>query len=489
VTTDRPRRAGSAAEAPAAVPEVRLLIGGRWVDGASRIAVLDKFRLSTCARLHVASREQVRAGVEAAHRAFVASELGPHERGTILDRTAQVLAARSERLVRALQVEGGFTTFDANGEMKRCLETFRVSAEEARRFIGEMVPLEGAPGQAGRLGFTIRVPLGVVCAITPFNAPLNTVAHKVAPALAAGNAVVLKPSSSTPTVANLMAEALLEAGLPPGMISVVHGGKEVAQSLVAEPAIRFFAFTGSTEVGRAIQQGAGLRRTQMELGSIAFTILTASGNLDVALPKVVNAGYRKAGQVCTSVQILLVQRALLAEVEARLAALVRALPFGDPQDPQTQVGPVISEASAIRIERWIEEALERGAQRLAGGPRQGAVVPPTLLTRVDDSMTVSCEEIFGPVVSIVPFDTLEDAIDRVNATPYGLATGIFTNELHEAFRAMRRLHVGGVHINETSSSRVDLMPYGGSKDSGFGREGPPYAVREMSEERVVTLTT
>jgi len=391
--------------------------------------------------------------------------------------------------VRALQVEGGFTTFDANGEMKRCLETFRVSAEEARRFIGEMVPLEGAPGQAGRLGFTIRVPLGVVCAITPFNAPLNTVAHKVAPALAAGNAVVLKPSSSTPTVANLMAEALLEAGLPPGMISVVHGGKEVAQSLVAEPAIRFFAFTGSTEVGRAIQQGAGLRRTQMELGSIAFTILTASGNLDVALPKVVNAGYRKAGQVCTSVQILLVQRALLAEVEARLAALVRALPFGDPQDPQTQVGPVISEASAIRIERWIEEALERGAQRLAGGPRQGAVVPPTLLTRVDDSMTVSCEEIFGPVVSIVPFDTLEDAIDRVNATPYGLATGIFTNELHEAFRAMRRLHVGGVHINETSSSRVDLMPYGGSKDSGFGREGPPYAVREMSEERVVTLTT
>ena len=468
--------------------EIRSLIAGTWIEGSGTLAVLDKYRLQPCGRLHLPSREQVNAAVAAAHRAFMSCDLGPHERGAILDRAADVLERRSDRLVHALQLEAGFTTSDAVGELRRCLQTFRLSAEEARRFVGDMVPLAGAPGQVGRIGFTLRVPLGVVCAITPFNAPLNTVAHKVAPALAAGNAVILKPSSSTPTVANLMAEALLEAGLPPEMISVIHGGGAIAQWLLDEPAIRFYAFTGSTDVGRSIQQGAGLRRTQMELGSIAFTILSESANLDVALPKVVGAAYRKAGQVCTSIQILLVHRSLQAEVEARLTTLVQGLAYGDPEDPKTQVGPVISEASAVRIERWIEDAVAHGAQRLAGGPRHGAVVPPTLLTRVDDAMTVSCEEIFGPVMSIMPFDTLQQAFNRVNATPYGLATGIFTSQLDEAFKAVRRLQVGGVHINETSSSRVDLMPYGGSKDSGFGREGPHYAVREMSEERMVTIS-
>jgi len=350
-----------------------------------------------------------------------------------------------------------------------------------------MVPIGGAPQQGGRIGFTMRVPLGIVCAITPFNAPLNTVAHKVAPALAAGNAVVLKPSSHTPTAANVMAEALIAAGLPAGMISVLHGGAAVAQALLDERAVRFYAFTGSTEVGRAIQERAGLRRTQMELGSIACTILAEDANLDAALPKIVNAGYRKAGQVCTSIQLLLVHRSLLDAVEARLGEMVRGLAFGDPADPKTFVGPVISEAEAKRIEGWIEQAVEKGARRLAGGPRQGAVIPPTLLAGIDDSMSVACSEIFGPVMSIVPYDTLDEAIARVNATPFGLATGIFTNRLDQAFRAARELEVGGVHVNETSSSRVDVMPYGGSKDSGFGREGPHYAVREMSEERMVTL--
>jgi len=227
----------------------------------------------------------------------------------------------------------------------------------------------------------------------------------------------------------------------------------------------------------------------MELGSIAFTILADDADLDRALPKVVNAGYRKAGQVCTSIQLLLVHRSLCAQVEERLGALVRALPCGDPAAPGMVVGPVISEAAAVRIEGWIEQAVARGARRLAGGPRQGAVVPATLLTDIADDTPVGCQEIFGPVMSIVPFDTLDEAIARVNATPYGLATGLFTNRLDDAFKAARRLEVGGVHINETSSSRVDVMPYGGSKDSGFGREGPHYAVREMSEERMITIAT
>jgi succinate-semialdehyde dehydrogenase/glutarate-semialdehyde dehydrogenase len=469
------------------LPQIRLLIAGEWVDGADRVPVLDKFRLEPCGEIHRPSRAQVASAVAAAYRAFRASTLTPHERGAILDRAAALLEQRAEQLIRTAQVEAGFTLSDATGELKRCVQTFRLSAEEARRFGGEIVPVEGAPQQAGRMGFTLRVPLGVVCAITPFNAPLNTVAHKIGPAIAAGNAVVLKPSSHTPTSGNQLAEALRDAGLPPGLITVIHGGGEVARWLIDEPQVRFYAFTGSTEVGRQIQQAAGLRRTQMELGSIAFTILADDAKLDVALPKIVNAAYRKAGQVCTSIQTLLVHRSLLDTVEQRLAERVRALPYGDPLDPKTFVGPVISQASAERIERWIDEAVARGAQRLAGGPRQGAVIPPTLLARVDDTMTVSCEEIFGPVMSIVPFDTLDEAIDRVNATPFGLATGLFTNRLDDAFRAARRLEVGGVHINETSSSRVDLMPYGGSKDSGFGREGPHYAVREMSEERMVTV--
>ena len=332
------------------------------------------------------------------------------------------------------------------------------------------------------------MPLGVICAITPFNAPINTVAHKIAPALAAGNAVVVKPSSSTPMAANLLAQALIDAGLPAGLISVLHGGAAVARALIEEPVIRFFAFTGSTEVGRDIQQRAGLRRTQMELGSIAFTVLCADANLDTAIPKIVGAGYRKAGQVCTSIQNLLVERSRLEEVQARLVAAVKALPAGDPHDPTTQVGPVISVASAERIDGWIQQATAKGARLLAGGPRQGALIPPTLLADVPRECDVSCQEVFGPVMTIEPFDSIDDAIARVNWTPYGLATGFFTNRLDFAMKAVRRLHVGGVHINETSSSRVDLMPYGGTKDSGFGREGPRYAIHEMSEMRMVSLT-
>jgi len=472
-----------------ALREVRLLIDGRWTDGGDRAAVLDKYRQVPCATLHVASQEQVRAAVAAAHRAYVASTLTAHDRGAVLERAAALLERDTPQLVAALQAEAGFTLSDARGEVKRCLQTFRLSAEEARRLVGEMVPLEGAPQQAGRVGFTIHVPLGVVCAITPFNAPLNTVAHKVAPALAAGNAVVLKPSTHTPTTANLMASSLLEAGLPPGLISVVHGGADVAGWLIDEPAVRFFAFTGSTDVGRSIQQRAGLRRTQLELGSIAFTIVDDGANLERALPKIVAAAYRKAGQVCTSIQTLLVQRERLAEVEARLTEQVSQLRYGDPYDEATLVGPVISVAAAERIARWIDDAVARGARRLVGsGASDGAVVPPTLLADVPPDTSVSCREVFGPVMSIAPFDTLDDAIDIVNATPYGLATGLFTNRLDAALNAARRLHVGGVHINETSSSRVDLMPYGGSKESGFGREGPRYAVREMSEERLITLS-
>lgn len=481
----------SAAVIEATTPAVYgLLVNGQWIAGEGpRISVRDKYMLQPCATVTTADAAQVRQAVDVAHAAFRAGAPVAYERGLVLDRAAALLEARAPEFVRTMQLEAGFTQSDALGEVRRCAQTLKLSAEEARRLAGDVIPLAGAPGAAGRMGFTIRVPLGVVAAITPFNSPLNTVTHKVAPAFAAGNAVILKPSSYTPLTACQLAEVLLEAGMPKGFLSVLHGSAEVVRNLQADERVRFFAFTGSTEVGRQIQQAAGLRRTQMELGSIACTILCDDAKLDAALPKVVNAGFRKAGQVCTSVQLLLVHESLLGEVEKRLAPLVQELPCGDPQDPKTFVGPVISEDNAIRIESWINEAIASGAKRLAGGPRQGAVVPPTLLTNIGDSMKVGCCEIFGPVVAIVPFKTLAQAIDRVNATPFGLATGIFTNRLNDALAAAQQLEVGGVHINETSSSRVDLMPYGGSKDSGFGREGPHYAVHEMTEERIVTFTT
>jgi acyl-CoA reductase-like NAD-dependent aldehyde dehydrogenase len=467
-----------------------LLIEGQWVEGAgAHVTVHDKFHLKPFATITTADAAQVRQAVDVAHAAFRRGAPVAYERGVVLDRAALLMETRLDAFVRTMQIEAGFTQSDATGEVRRCIQTLKLSSEEARRLAGDVIPLAGAPGQAGRLGFTLRVPLGVVAAITPFNSPLNTVTHKVAPALAAGNAVILKPSTHTPLTAVLLAQVLLDAGVPPGLLSVLHGSAEVVKHLQADDRVRFFAFTGSTEVGRQIQQAAGLRRTQMELGSIACTIVCEDADLDMALPKIVNAGYRKAGQVCTSVQLLLVHESLQQTVETRLAKLVQALPYGDPMDPKTFVGPVISVEAARRIETWVAEAVAAGAQLLAGGTRDGAVVAPTLLTRIGDNMRVGCSEIFGPVVCIVPFQTLAQAIDRVNATPFGLATGLFTNRLGDALAAAQKLEVGGVHVNETSSSRVDLMPYGGSKDSGFGREGPRYAVHEMTEERVVTFTT
>jgi succinate-semialdehyde dehydrogenase/glutarate-semialdehyde dehydrogenase len=470
--------------------EYGILLGGQWLPGqGGRLDVADKYRLKPFAAVTLADAGQAVQMVEKANAAFRTGAPTPYERGAILDRAAVLLENRTADLVHAMQGEAGFTASDAAGEVRRTAQTLKLSAEEARRLAGEVIPLEGAPQQAGRLAFTLRVPLGVVLAITPFNSPLNTVTHKVAPAFAAGNAVILKPSSNTPLTACILAEVLMEAGMPTGFLSVLHCRNEVINTVLADERVRFIAFTGSTEVGRAIQRAVGLRRTQMELGSIAFTILCDDADLDKALPKVTNAGYRKAGQVCTSVQILLVQRGIMDTVEARLTQMVSALKFGDPYQDSTIVGPLISEHDAIRIESWIAEAVDRGARKLVGGVRQGSVMPPALLTNVDPSMRVACSEIFGPVMCLVPFDTLDEAIERVNATPYGLASGIFTNQLLDALAAARRLEVGGVHINETSSSRVDMMPYGGSKESGFGREGPRYAMHEMTEERVITIST
>ncbi len=466
-----------------------LILDGEPVLGTGPVSrLLDKYSSEPIAAAPSAAPEQIDAMITAAHRAFKAGGPNAYERGEILDKAVRILSAEAADVARIIQAESGFTKSDAQGEVSRCMQTLRLSAEEARRLKGEVVPLSGAPNQAHRTAFTLRVPLGVVLAVTPFNSPLNTVAHKVAPALAAGNAVSVKPSSATPMTTLKLVDILMRAGAPKGFVSVLLGGAAVVQHAVADARVRFIAFTGSTEVGRELQAASGLRRTQMELGSIAFTILCADADLDLAIPKIVGASYRKAGQVCTSVQIALAHESIFDSVVGRLAEAVRAVKYGDPSQDGVLTGPLINEREAIRVEEWIEEAIARGATRHVGGPREGSVIPPTLLSGVSEDMRLGCQEVFGPVLCVSPFSASEEAIARVNATPYGLASGVFTNSLDHAFDYARRLEVGGVHINETSSSRVDLMPYGGAKDSGFGREGPHYAVHEMTEDRIVTFS-
>jgi succinate-semialdehyde dehydrogenase/glutarate-semialdehyde dehydrogenase len=465
-----------------------LLIGGAWVKGHTQETLRDRYRGEPFGEMGIASASQVDAAVEGALAAVAAHPLSPYERFKILSKAASIVASRQEELIRCMTSEAGFTKADGEGEVRRCVQTLELCAEEAKRITGNIVPMEATPNLKNRMGFTIRVPKGVVCAITPYNSPLNTVAHKIGPALAAGNAVVLKPSEYTPLTAAMLCRALLDGGLPPTLLSLVHGtGDTVGRQLLADPRIAFYTFTGSTRVGREIQQAAGLRGTQLELGSIASTIVCADADLATALPKIVGACFRKAGQVCTSIQRLFVDAAIIERFAEQFVAATRGLKVGDPSEPGTVVGPMISAAQAERAENWIREAVEQGAKVLTGGTRNGAVLQPTVLTNVNPAMRVVCEEIFAPAVSIIPFRGIDAAIEQANATPYGLAVGLFTANLTTAFDAARKLRFGGVHINETSSSRVDVMPFGGVKDSGFGREGPQHAIREMTEERLITI--
>jgi acyl-CoA reductase-like NAD-dependent aldehyde dehydrogenase len=466
-----------------------LFLDGAWVESAETTPVFDKFtgeQIGVAAR---ATREHVDRAVRAARASFERDRLDAQRRYQILHDTAALIDEHRSAFVDRIVAEAGFPVADADTEVSRTIQTFLVSAEESKRLTGEMVPIESAPGNARRMAFTIRVPRGVVCGITSFNSPLNMVAHKLAPALASGNTAVIKPPQTTPFCAALLVDLLVRAGLPPAHVALVQGpGEEVGAWLVEHPDIRFFSFTGSTAVGRLLQRSVGLRPIALELGSISATIVCADADLDRAAPRCVSSGFRRAGQVCTSTQRLFVDASVHDRFTAKLIEETRAMPVGDPRDPETRVGPMISEAEAERAERWIADAVRQGASILHGGRRTGALLEPTILTATRPDMRVMCEEIFAPVLSVVPFHSLDEAIDQVNAVPYGLAAGVFTRDIDRAMFAARRLHVGLVHINEPSSSRVDLLPFGGVKDSGLGREGPTYAMREMTEERLVTLS-
>jgi acyl-CoA reductase-like NAD-dependent aldehyde dehydrogenase len=466
----------------------QLLIDGRWVDGASTERLTDKYKGAVFGEMAVASPQQVELAVTGALAAVQASQLKPYDRYRILSKAARIVEARIETLVTLMRDETGFTRADGENEVRRCVQTLELSAEEAKRLNGDLVPMQAADGIRDRIGFTIHMPRGVICAITPFNSPLNTLAHKVGPALAGGNAVVIKPSNHSPLSAVALCEALLEAGLPAGLLALLHGpGESIGRQLLADQRIAFYAFTGSTRVGREIQQAAGLRGVQLELGSIASTIVCHDADIALAIPKIINAGFRKAGQVCTSVQRLFVDRRIAGHFVPKFVEAVRATKAGDPGDPSVVVGPMITRAHAERAASWVRDAVAGGARILTGGTLDGQVFTPTVLDRVEDTMRVVCEEIFAPVVCLMEFDDIDDAVTRANASPFGLAAGLFTTNLQTAFRVSRALRFGGVHVNEASSARIDVMPFGGVKDSGYGREGPAYAIREMTEERLITI--
>jgi succinate-semialdehyde dehydrogenase/glutarate-semialdehyde dehydrogenase len=466
-----------------------LLIAGEWSSGPETFAVFDKFSGEGIGEADRASAEQVAAAVAAARRSFETVRLEPYERYRILYRASELIEQRRDDFVRTIVAEAGFPSVDANNEVSRAVQTFIISAEEAKRLAGDVVPIEGAPGHAHRMAFSIRVPRGVVCGITSFNSPLNMVAHKVAPALASGNTVVLKPPQATPFSAALLFEILLQAGVPAGHVNLVQGpGAEIGRWLTADPNIAFYTFTGSTAVGKLLQRSVGLRPITLELGSIAGTIVCEDADLERAAPRIANSSFRRAGQACTSTQKLFVDARVFDRFMRLFVNATRALKVGDPHDPATVVGPMISEDEAQRAEAWIADAVAAGARLVEGGHRQRALLHPTILVDTTPEMYVICEEIFAPVVSVIPFHSLDDAIDELNATPFGIAAGLFTQDVTRAMLAARRLHVGTVHINEPSSSRVDLMPFGGVKDSGLGREGPKYAIQEMTEERLVTIS-
>lgn len=450
-----------------------------------RFQVKHKYTGEVLGELPVATQSDIESAVEKARRA-ARHPLTPYERYEILARTAKLVLERKEVFARTICREAGKPIQQARGEVDRAYQTLLASAEEAKRVTGEMVPLEGAPAGRGRIGFTLRRPVGVVCAITPFNFPLNLVAHKVGPGLAAGNALILKPSNLAPLTAVLLAEALQEAGLPEGYLNLLHGpGAEVGERLLEHPGIDMYTFTGSAAVGRRIRQAAGLRKVALELGNNSANVVCSDAPLERAATRLAAMAFAYAGQTCISVQRIYVDRAVYDDFLERFEKATRSLVVGDPEDESVHVGPMISEDEAKRAESWVREAVAEGATLCLGGERRGAVLTPAILTNVKSEMKVVCDEVFAPVVSVQPFDAIDEAIEEVNASRYGLQAGVFTRDAATAFRFARELEVGGVIINDTSSFRVDLMPYGGVKESGTGREGPRYAIEAMTEPVLV----
>lgn len=469
--------------------DCHLLINGEWVSGGGGSAVTrNPYSGEAVALSSLASSRQAREAIHAAQAAFRDWRKVPaHRRTDMLLMASRLVAERSEQLARTITEENGKPVRSARGEVSRAATTFRLAAIEAGRITGETIPMDVVPGSEGRFGFYVRQPIGVVAAITPFNFPLNLAVHKVAPALAVGNAVVLKPSSQTPLTAMLLGQIVSDAGLPPGALNMIPCARETAEALVTDPDVAMVSFTGSVAVGRFIRERAGLKKVALELGSNSGNIVMGSADLEQAAGSCVVGGFAYAGQVCVSVQRIYVQRPVMEAFLTAFLPRVKALRLGDPRDEATDVGPLISDEAAERASGWLNEAADGGAEVLCGGKIEGRMMQPTVLVNIKKDMKVVCEEAFAPLVSVIPFDTFDEAIAMVNDSKYGLNAGVFTRDLREAFRAVDELGVGAVIINDSSAYRADHMPYGGVKSSGVGREGVRFAMEEMTEVKFAAV--
>ena len=464
-----------------------LLIDGEWVETGDWTEVQSPFDGSLVGRVAKGGTAETARAVDSAERAM-ASPLPAHERAAVLDRVAHLLAERTDEAARTISSEAGKPMKAARVEVSRAISTYTMAAVEARKLAGDVVPMDASPAGVGKLALTLREPIGIVGAISPFNFPLNLVAHKIAPALAAGCAVVLKPAGQTPLSALLLAELELEAGLPDGWINVVCGtASEIGDVLVDDERVKLITFTGSSSVGWKLRERAVRKRVNLELGNATPVIVAADADIDDAATRLAANAFSFAGQSCISVQRIYVERTAYEQFVKAFVPRVEALKVGDPAEEDTDVGPLISPSERDRVLEWIEDARAEGAEILTGGALESDLLLPTVVGNAPPGGKLSTEEAFGPVCGLWPYDTLEEAVSRANGTRYGLQAGIFTRDVKAALQAARTLEFGGVTVNEAPTFRADQMPYGGVKDSGNTREGPAYAVREMTEERLVVI--
>ncbi|MCM3664354.1 aldehyde dehydrogenase family protein [Mesobacillus subterraneus] len=466
-----------------------LWINGENVETEKYRPLYNPFNGEKIAEVAEASNQDVARAIDAAERAASAmAGMEAHKRADILQKVADYIQEDREECARIIAEESSKPLKAARAEVDRTIMTYSFASQEARRIHGETIPLDAAPGGEGRVAYTVKEPLGVIAAITPFNFPMNLVAHKVGPALAAGNTVVLKPASQTPLSAYKIASYFHRAGLPAGALNVVTGsGKSVGDVLVSDDRVKKVTFTGSPAVGKYIRENAGLKRVTLELGSNSALIVDAGTNLKRVMPRIVSGAFSNQGQVCISIQRIYVQDTISEEFITLFIEEARNLKVGNPLDEETDIAAMISENDVTRAKSWIQTAVENGAELALGGDSEQQVLTPTVLLNAKPTDKISCEEVFAPVVHINTFSEFDEAIARVNESQFGLQAGVYTNDLQKAFKASKALHVGGVMINDIPTFRVDHMPYGGVKMSGTGREGIKYAIEEMTELKLVSF--
>ncbi|OLO38822.1 aldehyde dehydrogenase [Alkalihalophilus pseudofirmus] len=469
------------------VAQRKMFLAGKWVDRDQTITVTNPENNEAIATVPAATQEDMLDAIKSAQRgALISAKLPVYKRIEIIQRAATFIEEEREEFAVTIALEGSKTIREARKEVERCIQTLRISAEEARRLEGKTIPFDQSSGNENRLGYYSLFPIGIIGAITPFNDPLNLVAHKIGPAIASGNAIIVKPATVTPLSALKLANVFSKAGLPNGILSVITGrGGEVGDTLVTHPDVRMISFTGGLETGTEIAKKAGLKKLSMELGSNSPVIVLNDADLNQAVESTVSGAFWAAGQNCLGVQRIYVERDIFKEFKTQFIKRTTLYQTGGKLMESTDMGPLINEREAIRVENLVNEAIKQGAILECGGQREGAYYEPTVLTNVPADATIAKEEIFGPVVLLFEVKSLQDAIERSNDVNYGLQAGIFTNHLQSAFEAIQQLNVGGVMVNDSSDFRIDSMPFGGVKGSGLGREGVRHSIQEMTEPKVV----